>query len=89
MLDLRSGSRKSYTYGDDWIVEEHLLIADENSSSVPRWAIGVALDLRDRVTVITVFDLDGNRVVRLAEARLPYPLALGLHGMYVRAARTD
>lgn len=84
LMNLRSGSRKSYTYGDDWMVEEHLIIAAEGSS-LPRWAVGVALNLRERVTAITVFELGEERVARLAEARLPYPLPLGLHGIFVNA----
>lgn len=84
LMNLRSGSRRSYTYGDEWMVEEHLIIAAEGSS-LPRWAIGVALNLRERVTAITVFELGEERVARLAEARLPYPLPLGLHGIFVNA----
>lgn len=87
LLNLRSGARSVHNYGDDWMVEEHLLIADPGSS-FPRWAVGTALDLHARATTITVFAIDGDKIDPLAQARLPYALPLGLHGTFVRVLET-
>lgn len=82
LIDTRTGASRSFTYGDDWLVEEHLLVVGEHVSA-PKWAIGTALDLRAKATVLSVFDTDELASGPVARARLPYALPLGLHGTFV------
>lgn len=81
-IDLQSGKRRVYHYGDDWLVEEHLLVA-ESDRSAPRWALGTALDASTGQTVLSVFELSTLEAGPLAQAWLPYALPLGLHGTFV------
>jgi all-trans-8'-apo-beta-carotenal 15,15'-oxygenase len=81
-VDMQSGDRKVFCFGDDWLVEEHLLI-DGGDVSAPLWAIGTALDARSQQTVLSVFELSSLDVGPVAQARLPYALPLGLHGTFV------
>ncbi|MCW5660126.1 MAG: carotenoid oxygenase family protein [Burkholderiaceae bacterium] len=84
-VDTRSGGRRVYHFGGDWLVEEHLLVT-ASESSAPRWAIGTALDACARQTVLSVFDLSTLEAGPIAQARLPYALPLGLHGTFVPSA---
>jgi carotenoid cleavage dioxygenase len=81
-IDMQSGDRKVFTLGDDWLVEEHLLV-DGGDPSAPRWAVGTALDTASRQTVLSVFELSSLDAGPVAQARLPYALPLGLHGTFV------
>ncbi len=82
LIDVHTATRQAFGFGDDWLVEEHLLLAGEHAHA-PQWAIGTAVDLRNKVTVVTVFDIDDVASGPVARARLPYALPLGLHGTFV------
>ena len=82
LIDAKTAVRRSFTFGDDWLVEEHLLVAGEQANA-PRWAVGTAIDLRGKATVLSVFDMDDLAGGPIARARMPYALPLGLHGTFV------
>jgi all-trans-8'-apo-beta-carotenal 15,15'-oxygenase len=84
LIDVSDASHQAFDFGDDWLVEEHLLVAGEHDHS-PQWAIGTALDLRNKVTVLSVFNTDDIASGPVARARLSYPLPLGLHGTFIPA----
>ena len=84
LIDVKAATCRAFGFGDDWLVEEHVLVADEPAHA-PRWAVGTALNLRDRVTVLSVFDTNDLASGPVAQARLPYALPLGLHGTFVRS----
>ena len=81
LLDVEHGNGQRFKYGDGMLAEEHLLVASEPAGR-SRWIVGSALDLRSRRTVVSVFDINGLADGPIAQARLPYPLPLGLHGTY-------
>lgn len=83
LIDVKATTCRAFDFGDDWLVEEHSLVAGEHADA-PRWAVGTALNLRDRVTVLSVFDTDDIASGPVARARLPYALPLGLHGTFIR-----
>ena len=85
-FDADKESWQRFDYGDQWLVEEHLLIPAANAQA-PAWVIGSALDLEQGTTVLSVFDASRLSEGPLAQARLPYSLPLGLHGTFVAAAR--
>ena len=72
----------SYAFGDDWMLEEHLVVAGQDARKA-KWAVGTALDCRRRATVVAVYDLDDIASGPVASARLPYALPLGLHGTFL------
>jgi all-trans-8'-apo-beta-carotenal 15,15'-oxygenase len=84
LIDVTTAARQAFDFGVDWLVEEHLLVAGADAHT-PRWAIGTALDLRGRVTVLSIFDTENLASGPVARARLPYALPLGLHGTFVPA----
>ena len=87
VIDVSSGHRQHFKYGDDWLVEEHVL-ADDPGSLRSRWIVGMALDLRAKKSVVSVFDADHLADGPVTQARLEHPIPLGLHGTFssLRAA---
>jgi all-trans-8'-apo-beta-carotenal 15,15'-oxygenase len=82
IIDPKTAERRIFTYGDDWLVEEHLLIAGADKRR-PEWLLGTALDLRSKTTAVSVFAVDDIASGPVARAHLPYSLPLGLHGTFV------
>ena len=81
LVNVDSGLSQRFSYGDDWLVEEHLLVAADGEPT-PRWIVGTALDVRAENTVLSVFDASHLSDGPIAQARLPYSLPLGLHGTF-------
>lgn len=81
LFDVDNGRSERFSYGDDWLVEEHLLVAADGNTR-PRWIVGTALDMRADSTVLSVFDASHLVDGPIAQARLPYSLPLGLHGTF-------
>jgi len=81
VLDTQSGSKQSFAYGSDWLVEEHVLAGPRGGA--PRWIVGAALDTGQRQTVVSAFHVNNVEAGPLMQARLPYALPLGLHGCFV------
>lgn len=84
LIDTKAATSQAFDFGDDWLVEEHLLLSGKQGDA-PQWAIGTALNLHDRVTVLSVFNVGDIAAGPVAQARLPYALPLGLHGTFVHA----
>lgn len=74
---------QSHGYGDDWLAEEHVFAPAAARLTEPaRWIVGTALDTAAGQTVVSVFEADNLRNGPVAQARLPYALPLGLHGVF-------
>ena len=84
ILDPDAGEVTSqWRYGDDWMVEEHLLVGDSNRSGAPApWLVGTALNLSRRQIAVSVFDASNLASGPVAQAWLPYAAPLGLHGSF-------
>jgi len=83
LADVESMTTQRFRYGDDWLVEEHLLVPDATDPAGPaRWIIGTALDLKQQVSVVSAFDAQSIASGPVAQCRLPYALPLGLHGRF-------
>ena len=82
LIDPTTATCRAFAFGDDWLIEEHVLVAGERADA-PQWAIGTALSLRDKVTVLSIFDTGDVASGPVAQARLPYSLPLGLHGTFI------
>jgi len=82
LLDVSTGARQTYRFGDDWMVEEHVIAHDPVTRNAT-WAIGTAIDLARKRTVLWVFELATLKNGPLARADLDYAMPLGLHGAFV------
>lgn len=83
MFDTASHDVVRFGYGDDWLVEEHLLVPDpRDPNGEAKWIVGTALNMAAERTVVSVFDARSLGAGPLAQATLPYPLPLGLHGRF-------
>lgn len=80
LIDVDSGKSRRFSFGDQWMVEEHVF-AGPRGGPKP-WIVGTALDLRARQTVLSVFDATRLEAGPIGQARLPYSVPLGLHGVY-------
>jgi all-trans-8'-apo-beta-carotenal 15,15'-oxygenase len=83
-LDLETGKIDAFRYGDGFLVEEHIFVADRSKEGAG-WIMGTALDVARGQTVLSVFDAMRLADGPLAQARLPYALPLGLHGSFEAA----
>lgn len=82
-LDVESGRVDRYEYGPQWIVEEHIPVP--KASGRGQWLIGAAYDVRQRQTVLAVFDGAHLASGPVARARLPYAAPLCFHGNFAAA----
>src|SRR5450755_1183475 len=57
VVDIESGAAERFSYGDGWLVEEHLFVGTPDDAA-PRWVAGTALDTRADNTVFSVFDAE-------------------------------
>lgn len=82
--NVETGQSERYVYGRDFMVEEHVFVADTSSADAG-WVLGTALDLSRRCTVLSCFAADRLADGPVAQATLPRALPLGLHGAFVPA----
>ncbi len=87
LIDVESGDRQRFSYGDDRLAEEHLLVREHREARA-RWIAGTALAVGKGQTVLSVFAADALGDGPVAQARLQYALPLGLHGTF-RAQPAD
>ncbi len=77
---------QAYSYGPDWIAEEHLYVPRPDSGQArPGWVLGTALHPASGRTTLSVFEASALADGPLAQLALPYGLPLGLHGQFVAA----
>jgi carotenoid cleavage dioxygenase len=81
-VDMDSGKVDRYRYGDDVMVEEHLLVP-RGGAEGQGWLIGTAFDAKKLRTVLSVFDARSIAAGPIAQATLVKPLPLGLHGTFI------
>ena len=81
LINLENGQRQVFSYGADWLVEEHLLVRARGEAR-SRWIVGTALDPGKAETVVSIFDSAAVEEGPIARALLPYVLPLGLHGTF-------
>jgi all-trans-8'-apo-beta-carotenal 15,15'-oxygenase len=86
VLALSSDKIQRYSYGDNWLAEEHLLVpAPGSSSAASRWVMGTAFNTTTHKTTLNIFDANALSKGPVAQVALPYGLPLGLHGQFVPA----
>lgn len=85
VLTLTSDDKiQRYSYGKDWIAEEHLLVPLPGSRSAANsWILGTAFNLITQKTTLSIFEAKTLSRGPVAQLTLPYGLPLGLHGQFV------
>jgi carotenoid cleavage dioxygenase len=82
-FDPERGVTQAFSFGNDWALEEHVYAPDATDPGQPsKWIVGVAMDLRERQTVLLVFSASALAQGPVAMARLPGALPFGLHGTF-------
>ena len=84
--DVDSGKATRFDYGDQFTVEEHIVIARPGSTrELDGWIMGSAFDIKSQRTCVSVFDAANVNNGPIARAWLPYWLPLGFHGNFTAA----
>jgi all-trans-8'-apo-beta-carotenal 15,15'-oxygenase len=84
--DVESGKSTRFDYGDNFTVEEHIVVARPGSArELDGWIIGSAFDAKSQRTCVSVFDAANINNGPIARAWLPYWLPLGFHGNFTAA----
>jgi all-trans-8'-apo-beta-carotenal 15,15'-oxygenase len=85
-LDVESGKTDRYTFGDDYIVEEHVVVPKPASTKEGEgWLVGVVFDVKRQQSFATVFDALNLAAGPQAIARLPYWTPICFHGNFYAA----
>ncbi len=80
-LDPERGETDGWAYPRHRIPEEHVFVP-RGEAEGDGWLIGPFLDVRRRATGLNVFDAARVSAGPVWQDILPYPLPLGLHGMF-------
>lgn len=85
-LDIDSGARERFSFGNDVVVEEHVLVPKPVSTREGEgWLVGMGYDTRRRRSFLSVFDAMRLADGPLARAWLPYAVPYGFHGRFYPA----
>jgi all-trans-8'-apo-beta-carotenal 15,15'-oxygenase len=84
VLSIQNDKIDGFSYGENWIAEEHLLVKPRSSASSDiGWVLGTALNKTTLTTTLSVFRASHLADGPVAQCALPYALPLGLHGQFV------
>lgn len=85
-LDIDSGARERFSFGNDVVVEEHVLVPKPGSTREGEgWLVGMGYDVKRRRSFLSVFDAMRLAGGPLARAWLPYAVPYGFHGRFYSA----
>ena len=85
-LDVESGKTDTYSFGEDFHVEEHIVVGrPDGTKEGDGWLIGVGFDVQRQQTFATVFDALNLKAGPVAIARLPYWMPTCFHGNFHQA----
>jgi carotenoid cleavage dioxygenase-like enzyme len=86
VLAVQGDKVQRYTYGSDWLAEEHIFVPTPGSvDDTQGWVLGTAFNGRRNKTTLSVFEANHLAKGPMAQLDLPYALPLGLHGQFVEA----
>ncbi len=86
LRDLQTGRVRRYDYGDQAVVEEHVMVPRPGrSGELDAWLLGTTFDARRQATVLNLLDAAHIEDGPIAQATLPYVLPLGFHGNFTPA----
>ncbi|MCV2352146.1 carotenoid oxygenase family protein [Paucibacter sp. Y2R2-4] len=82
-LDIETGRRERFSFGDEVVLEEHVLVPKPGSSQEGEgWLLGLGYDLQAKRSFASVFDAQALSAGPLARVWLPYWVTYGFHGKF-------
>jgi len=85
-LDLESGQRQRFCFGNEVVVEEHVLVPKPGSRVEGEgWLLGLCFDSRRQLSFASVFDAQAISAGPIAKVWLPYWVTYGFHGKFYAA----
>ena len=86
-LDVDSGKTDTYSFGEGYVLEEHVLVPKPGSGSGTAaegegWLVGVGFDIERQQSFASVFDAQNLAAGPIALARLPYWVPYCFHGHF-------
>jgi all-trans-8'-apo-beta-carotenal 15,15'-oxygenase len=85
MRDVVGGKLKRFDYGENMVVEEHLMVPKlGRAGELDAWLIGTSFDVKRQITVLNVLDAARIEDGPVAQAALPYKLPFGFHGHFAQ-----
>jgi all-trans-8'-apo-beta-carotenal 15,15'-oxygenase len=86
VLALSKDKIARYSYGSNWLAEEHVLVPAPGSDNITNgWLLGTAFNVSTHKTTLNIFEANSLSKGPVAQLALPYGLPLGLHGQFVPA----
>ena len=82
-LDIESGARERFSFGNDVVIEEHVLVPKPGGTREGEgWLVGMGYDVQRRRSFLSVFDALHLADGPLVRAWLPYAVPYGFHGKF-------
>jgi carotenoid cleavage dioxygenase len=83
-FERNTGKLDVFRYGDDYLVEEHLLVPKPGSAREDDgWLVGTALDIKKQAMLLSVFAPGRIADGPVAQARMERVVPVGFHGTFV------
>lgn len=85
-LNIDSGERERFAFGQDTVLEEHVLVPKPGSTREGEgWLLGMGYDIRRERSFASIFDAQALSAGPLARVWLPHALPYGFHGRFYAA----
>jgi carotenoid cleavage dioxygenase-like enzyme len=84
-IDMDSGKIDLYHYGDDFMVEEHVVVeGPQGNKQSGGWLVGAALHIPSKRTCVNIFDADNLAAGPRARCWLNFAAPIGFHGHFIK-----
>jgi carotenoid cleavage dioxygenase len=84
-VNVDTGKIDEFDYGDDYLVEEHVVVENGNQVQKNGWLIGTALHWPSKKSCVSLFQAENIAAGPIARAWLPFHIPLGFHGNFKKA----
>ncbi len=84
-VNLDSGKIDEYNYGDEFLVEEHIVVENGSKALADGWLVGTALHWPSKKSCVSIFQAENIAAGPVARAWLPFHIPLGFHGNFKKA----
>ena len=81
-INIDTGKTDEFNYGEEYLVEEHIVVERALGSQKDGWLIGTALHWPSKKSCVSLFDAENIATGPIARAWLPFHIPLGFHGNF-------
>lgn len=81
-VNIDSGTIDEFDYGNEFLVEEHVVVEKGKHSQKNGWLIGTALHWPSKKSCVSLFEAENIAAGPIARAWLPFHIPLGFHGNF-------